>query len=413
MSRPYSKRTRYVSAPVAVSSSVEQTTGQKSITLRGREFVTDVTVVFPGTGDGQSSLYTVNSTRISPTDSNLFSWLTAIAEKFEEYKLYGLAFTYEPQCTTNTTGCVGVYFDPDPTNTPPTTWQTFTNTGANCHGAAWAKHQLIVPRRYYADRKQYYVPDQYADANAQVSQARNTTSLVPIDPLEYYPGNVGVCSVGVLGTGGQYLTLGKLYLDYVITFQKATIDTVPRNAVAGLGYPVAANMPISLKTGKQVSPYFAQNSGSGMYILLNNTGVAPVFGVSVQGETGAINSGTLPSRYGDELWSWNLSTAGSSGVNALSNIIATQTQDLVYAVALDGLTGGTLVWHFENAEGNTSTLSGYHQSYAKIASGLIVFGTLHIHAGERISLSVVLAAGTLSAANSKIFIAPFTWGLDG
>ena len=236
--------------------------------------------------------------------------------------MYGLAFTYEPQCTTNTTGCVGVYFDPDPTNTPPTTWQTFTNTGANCHGAAWAKHQLIVPRRYYADRKQYYVPDQYADANAQVSQARNTTSLVPIDPLEYYPGNVGVCSVGVLGTGGQYLTLGKLYLDYVITFQKATIDTVPRNAVAGLGYPVAANMPISLKTGKQVSPYFAQNSGSGMYILLNNTGVAPVFGVSVQGETGAINSGTLPSRYGDELWSWNLSTAGSSGVNALSNIIA-------------------------------------------------------------------------------------------
>lgn len=415
MSRRYSKRTRVVAAPVALSSNITQTTGQQNITLRGREFINDVVVSFPGAvGSGpQSSLYNVSNVRISPTDSNLFSWLTPIAEKFEEFKLYGLAFTYEPQCTTNTTGCVGIYYDPDPTNSPPQSWGTFTNTGANSHGATWAKHQLVVPRGLYADRRTYYVPDQYDDA---------ASGTVVVDPLEYYPGSVGVATHGILGEGGEYLTIGKLYLDYVITFSKATIDTVPRRAIKGLGYrdrvsnpPLqVGSVPTGLVSGPSVSPFVAGNSGNGMFFVVNNTGVGPVFGIS---SAGTVNGGALPFRFGDELWDWGLSVATVGSIIGKSGVVAKQTQDLLYCLCLDGLTAGNVYFRFHNSDGDASTLSGFSQAYYKVVSsgtpGIVACGTIHVLSGERISLEVTNSSGTLSAAHSKFYFAPFTWGLDG
>jgi len=403
-----------VAAPVAVSSSVEQQTGQKSITLRGREFISDVVVSFPGAGAGQSSLYSVNAKRISPTDSDLFSWLTGIAEKFDEYKFHGMAFTYEPQCTTNTTGCIGVYFDPDPTNTPPQSWSTFTNTGCNTHGAAWAKHQLVVPRSYYGDRKTYYCPDQYVDANGASGTNVIYSPATPVDPLEYYPGSVGVSTVGVLGTGGEYLTIGKIYLDYVITLQKATIDTVPRNAYAG----VVSAGTVAL-TGKLVSPYCAQNSGTGMFMRVTGTSLTPIIGVSAQGVAGTVGNSS-PFRWGDSLWNFAASLAGGGVTNALSGVTALQTQDLLYSVYLYGPTSGTIAWHFENKEGEVSTLSNYRQGYGGLqtdvdggaSTGIFACGTMHIHSGERISLVVNSGGGTVAVAESKIYISPFTWGLD-
>ena len=221
-----------------------------------------------------------------------------------------------------------------------------------------------------------------------------------------------VTIVGVTGDYGKYLTIGKLYLDYVITLQKATLDTTPRTAYQGVGNISSAVAP----TGKMVSPYFAENSGSGMFISLQNTTVTPVFGISAQGPGGAINTGNLPNCFGDAYFDWStVSQAGSGSNNAISGVIAKQTVDLFYTVCLDGLTGGGLMWGFTNEYGASSTLSAYKQTYAKVnatSAALIACGTVHIVAGERVSLTVTGSSGTLIPANCKLYLTPCCWGID-
>lgn len=50
---------------------------------------------------------------INPQDSNAFTWLCAIATRYEMYKFHKLSFTYKPSCSTTTTGFVvmGLDFD--------------------------------------------------------------------------------------------------------------------------------------------------------------------------------------------------------------------------------------------------------------------------------------------------------------
>ena len=208
------------------------------------------------------------------------------------------------------------------------------------------------------------------------------------------------------------MTIGKLYLDYVITLQKATLDTTPRTAYQGVGNITAAIAP----TGKMVSPYFAENSGSGMFISLQNTTIAPIFGISAQGTGGAVNSGTLPKCFGDAYFDWEtVSQAGSGSNNAISGVTCVQSVDLFYTVCLDGVTAGTLNWIFTNEYGAVSTLSTFKQTYSKVNStsaALIACGTMHVVAGERVSLSVSGGAGTLVPANSKLYLTPCCWGID-
>lgn len=234
------KRSRTEKAPVATTSSVNYQIAQRKIGLAGREYYT--TVSTPGT-----NAFLEKGTLLRPTDYGLFSWLGTIAKKFEEFKFISLRFVYEPQCATTQVGSVGMYFDGDPTHVRPATWNNFINTGANVHGAPWAKHVLDVPSHLFRSRNSYYTKNEFSDANG--ATALSSTQAVPTDPLEYYPGIFGfvVADTGV-GTPGA---LGKIYLEYSIELKTQSID----------GYTIT-----NLTGDKVLSSEVADNSGVGYFV---------------------------------------------------------------------------------------------------------------------------------------------------
>lgn len=222
------KRSRTVMAPVAVTSSVNYKSVNRVITLAGREFWQDVV------SNGTTNLFSASGRLLRPTDSELFSWLAPIAAKFEEFKFSKLRFIYEPQCPSTEPGQVGLYFDGDPTHVPPANWNNLINTGANTHGAVWSKQILDVPSWLFASRSSYYTICEFGDVNNT-----KANSVVPTDPIEYYPGVFGFASEGC----GAAKVLGKIYLEYQVSLKTQNVDGFNQTSVKGavLSAETAAN----------------------------------------------------------------------------------------------------------------------------------------------------------------------------
>ena len=216
------KRSRKVSAPVASSSSVNFQAANRKISLAGREYICTLNSGGSTVVGATSSVFQTTSAQLRPTDTQLFSWLGTIAKKFEEYKFHSLTFVYEPQCPTTTSGSVALWFDGDPTHVPPTNWNNVINTGANIHGAPWAKHTFVVPRHLFSSRKSYYTKNEFSDLSS-IPGNFNTA----VDPLEYICGLYGFASVDVQQTlpVGQGTPLGKVYIDYSLTLQTQNVDS--------------------------------------------------------------------------------------------------------------------------------------------------------------------------------------------
>lgn len=270
------KRSRQFAAPVATTTSVNFSTVNRTISLTGREYWTDVTTA--STAGGATSTYKVDGRLLRPTDSFLFSWLSSIAKKFEEFKFTSVRFIYEPSCASTTTGQIAMWFDGDPTRSPPASWNQMINTGANVHGAPWAKHILQVPPWLFSSRKSYYTLPEFPDWNTSANaSAAGVASLAPTpypsDPMEYYPGLYGFCSEGwVAPTGGGPFvnTLGKVYLEYSLTLK--TQNSEGFNQLTISGTPVSAEL--------------ADTSGTGFYAQLPVLSTFPLSGSAIFGGSG-------------------------------------------------------------------------------------------------------------------------------
>ncbi|QMW69015.1 capsid protein [Volantivirus zuncris] len=231
-------RTRY--APVATTKSVNYKTVNRVVTLSGREFIDDVKAADVATE------FKATSRLLRPTDSSLFSWLSGIARKFEEFKFLSLKFVYESQQSSTATGQVGLYFDGDPTHLPPANWNNFINTGANSHGAVWAPQTLVVPPWLYSSRATYYTLSEFGDAN----QVEGVPVANPTDPYENYPGLFGVVSEGYQTASS---VLGKVYLEYTIQLKTQNVD----------------GFNLTNTGGQLVSGEDAVNSGTGYFRKLS------------------------------------------------------------------------------------------------------------------------------------------------
>lgn len=232
------KRQRSTTAPVSKTSSVNYKTVNRTITLSGREFISDI----------ESSVAFASFSRLlRPTDSMLFSWLSGIARKFEEFKFSSLKFFYEPQCSSATGGQVALFFDGDPTHIAPSNWNAVINTGANAHTAVWNSVGLSVPKWLFASRASYYTLPEFDDVN----KAAGTPLTSPTDPYEYFPGIYGWCVEGHTGVAG---TIGKLYMEYTVSFKTQNVD----------GYAVTNTLGASV-SGEEVI-----NSGFGYHEKLSS-----------------------------------------------------------------------------------------------------------------------------------------------
>jgi len=251
------KRARYISAPVATTSTVNYKTVNRVITISGREFIQDAVASAIAAG----SLFSATSRLLRPTDSQIFSWLAGIARKFEEFKFLSLKFIYEPQVSSTTAGQVGMYFDGDPTHLAPANWNNFINTGANSHGAVWARQMFVVPKWLYASRSSYYTLSEFGDTNQQVGVPNNQ----PSDPMEYYPGLFGVVHEGIpSGVAPGQVTLGKVYLEYTVQLKTQNVDGV--NITNTIGNVIGTEEAVNSGTGyfrKMVTPF----PGAGAYIF--------------------------------------------------------------------------------------------------------------------------------------------------
>jgi len=247
------KRSRKESAPVATTSSVNFEAANRRITLSGREFVT--TLYSASTTAVLNSQFTSTQALLRPTDFTLFSWLAGIAQKFEEFKFHKVQFVYEPQCPTTTPGSVALWFDEDPTHTAPANWNSMINTGANVHGAPWAKHVFVVPSHMFAGRRKYYTRSEFGDLAQQQANVPTvfTNFATATDPFEYYAGLYGFASQDcalpspALSNG---VPLGKIYLDYSLTLMTQNTDNWTQT---------------SLVNKNQLSTQIADNSGSGAF----------------------------------------------------------------------------------------------------------------------------------------------------
>nr|WRQ65084.1 structural protein [Tolivirales sp. gcode 6] len=87
-----------------------------SIVVRHRELITELTA---------SVSFEPGSSRINPGDSDVFPWLSGIAQRYEKYKFRKLKFTIVPQVPTTQAGSLGLYFDYDPTDQTAVTASSF------------------------------------------------------------------------------------------------------------------------------------------------------------------------------------------------------------------------------------------------------------------------------------------------
>lgn len=314
------KRSKRVSAPVASSSVVRFEAADRAISLVGREYVGLVNAVTPA-GAGTTSAFSTTFSLLRPTDTQLFSWMSAIASKFEKYKFMKLCFVYEPQCPTSTSGSVALWFDPDPTHSVPSDWNNMINTGVNTHGAPWTSHVLNVPLHLCAGRRQYYTKNEFADANAQGSVVVGFLPAPPTDPLEYYAGMFGFATQdigpGVAGAAVN-VPVGKVYLDYAISLQTQATNTWNLTSLIK-GVPVGAEP--------------AANSGSGLVKKTNFVGQWP----PAPGTNGSVNNGDL-----DLFGNYSTSTAvpyASAGSQYFSTNTVTRVVTVIAPVDLQLFVG--------------------------------------------------------------------------
>jgi len=403
------KRARTVKAPVASSSTVRFESADRRIELVGREFVTVVSAALPAVAGG-TSLYSTTVQLLRPTDTQLFAWMSGIAKKFERYKFTKLCFVYESQCPTSTSGSVSMWFDPDPTHTTPSTWSNMINTGVNAHGAPWTGHVLDIPRRTVSSRSEYYIKNEFGDANANANALVGYSPAVPSDPLEYFAGMYGFATQDVgpsSGTAVQF-PIGKVYLDYAITLQTQAVNQWNETSL----------------TGKSVSAESAANSGTGLYVKSTtyNAGVALNYIFGFVPGTGT-DSTQLQTFVGSQYFNVN-SLTGVCTVN--SNIDVSMyigvTQTAIPTGLICVIKRGTQA---DVAAGTVYTLTSapnvqavavagvwtpLGQYPAAFGTGMMHWGSLRLYAGDTIAAYTTYAAAQ-SFSDVNLYFQPWPFGL--
>lgn len=111
------------------------TTMKDGITVKHREFVGD----FSGT-----TTYDIQSYNVTPTNGDLFPYLSTLARSWTYYKFTKLSFHIEPSIPNSVGGVIMLLFQPDPTSDVPADKQTMLNTDGSERCVAWSPASVNV-----------------------------------------------------------------------------------------------------------------------------------------------------------------------------------------------------------------------------------------------------------------------------
>lgn len=414
------KRQKRVSAPVASSSVVRFEAADRAISLVGREYVGLVSAQLPA-GVGSTSTFSTTFGLLRPTDTQLFSWMSAIASKFEKYKFNKLCFVYEPQCPTSTSGSVAMWFDPDPTHTVPADWNNMINTGVNTHGAPWTSHVLNVPLHLCAGRRQYYTKSEFADANINSSVVVGFQPAPPTDPLEYFAGMYGFATqdIGPGVVASTTVPVGKVYLDYAITLKTQATNTWNLTSMIK-AVPVAAEP--------------ASNSGSGLlmkapYTWPTQAGVYSYVDIIGHGQNAAPGNVPPPIPFqvgGNKYWNQNATTNIATIINNIDCCLSVGCRTVAGNLVLmrlrvvrgpnSDVAPGTSYQIDATAAGQAAAVSGVYAPWymipsAMAAQAVLWVGYLRLYAGDQLNFEVD-TGGNMQLSDCSVQVLPCPFGLS-
>lgn len=198
-------RGQRVNAPTAsgfagLSSKAKITTMSSGLTrVRHSEFVKDIPPSFD---------FSAESFPVNPGTTDLFPWLSTIAQRFESYQFKDLNIRFETTSPTNTSGTAIITVDYNPTANIPTSKTQALAMESAVRTPVWGsvnhrslKHNLEKRKSYYVRKPALAVPDPDL---YDVGQAMMMVEGVPPDSS----GNIG-----------------EMYVDYVVDLITPVLDT--------------------------------------------------------------------------------------------------------------------------------------------------------------------------------------------
>lgn len=141
---------------------------------------------------------------VNPQSNSTFTWLSAIATRFEMYRFRKLKFTYKPSCSTISSGYVVLgmdfdFYDPAPTKPTMLAWKYSTK------GAVWQDTSLDVS----------------ADSRMSTARYCNVSSTQGDSRLDML-GNLWV-----LAFHASTLDVGEIFVEYVVEFMQPSYRIPP------------------------------------------------------------------------------------------------------------------------------------------------------------------------------------------
>lgn len=156
------------------------------------EYVTDIV--------SQASDSLMCNLRINPQSADTFTWLSAFALRFEQYKFHSLKFMYKPSVATTKDGYVVIATDFDVYDEAPVDKATMLAWRMAKKGAVWQEVTLDVSQE--ANSQGY----KYCDVST-----RGDARLDDLGKLYAYGGT------------GSAVTCGELYVSYTVEFRQPAI----------------------------------------------------------------------------------------------------------------------------------------------------------------------------------------------
>jgi hypothetical protein len=129
------KASNQIRAPIAATRVFRGEAKPQVRTEKNTEFVATV---------AGSTSYGCISYSCNPGNSSCFPWFYQIALAFDYYNVHRVTFHYRNRCPTSTTGYVGLFFDCDPDDAPPTSLAHAATSPYFVQGAPWNDFSLSV-----------------------------------------------------------------------------------------------------------------------------------------------------------------------------------------------------------------------------------------------------------------------------
>jgi hypothetical protein len=122
-------------------------------TISHSEYVSDVTI---------NTFFTSTNYDVDPQEATTFTWLSAIASRFEKSSFPKLQFSYKPSCSSTTNGYVIIAYDPDyydsaPTKTSALSWRD------SVKAAPWASATVNATKTASELGRRFHGPTSFGD----------------------------------------------------------------------------------------------------------------------------------------------------------------------------------------------------------------------------------------------------------